>query len=327
MKAAYAKYSLHFIKPGGTSRGVLTQKDTYFLKIWDEETPGVFGIGECALFKGLSAEDDDTYEEKLKELPDIVAGIIYLILGLALIIFSKPITPIIPYIFGALLILSGILRAIKYFTYKMYRTTNSTNLILAGILLSIGIIFICYPERGLELFALFWGIHAIVSGIQCFHRLFYYASYKQRWLVYLGEGLIEFVLGIMLFIEFSEGIATHLIILGVYFILVGFFGLFGIKIEKHGEKPIVAQSAENEASPEQHDLATTLSKFDDITDFIPDKEDFESLIPKEKSAKNKIAKKSAKNTQKIDNDSPKNTEKAPEPEQTENTEPETLKNK
>lgn len=68
MKAAYAKYSLHFIKPGGTSRGVLTQKDTYFLKIWDEETPGVFGIGECALFKGLSAEDDDTYEEKLKEL-------------------------------------------------------------------------------------------------------------------------------------------------------------------------------------------------------------------------------------------------------------------
>ena len=68
MKAAYAKYRLNFIVPGGTSRGVLTYKDTYFLKIWEPEEPERFGIGECALFKGLSAEDDDTYEAKLQEL-------------------------------------------------------------------------------------------------------------------------------------------------------------------------------------------------------------------------------------------------------------------
>lgn len=68
MKAAYSKYRLDFITPGGTSRGVLTHKDTYFLKIWDEVCPEQFGIGECALFKGLSAEDDDTYEGKLQEL-------------------------------------------------------------------------------------------------------------------------------------------------------------------------------------------------------------------------------------------------------------------
>ena len=68
MKAAYAKYRLDFITPGGTSRGVLTYKDTYFLKIWEPESPLSYGIGECALFKGLSAEDDDTYEAKLQEL-------------------------------------------------------------------------------------------------------------------------------------------------------------------------------------------------------------------------------------------------------------------
>lgn len=68
MKAAYAKYRLDFIEPGGTSRGVLTHKDTYFLKIWEPESPSRFGLGECALFKGLSAEDDDSYETKLREL-------------------------------------------------------------------------------------------------------------------------------------------------------------------------------------------------------------------------------------------------------------------
>lgn len=68
MKAAYVPYTLNFITPGGTSRGVMTTKDTYFIKLWDESCPEVYGIGECALFKGLSTEDDDTYETKLQEL-------------------------------------------------------------------------------------------------------------------------------------------------------------------------------------------------------------------------------------------------------------------
>ena len=68
MKAAYTPYTLNFITPGETSRGVMRTKDTYFIKLWDENNPEIYGIGECALFKGLSAEDDDSYEEKLKEL-------------------------------------------------------------------------------------------------------------------------------------------------------------------------------------------------------------------------------------------------------------------
>ena len=68
MRASFARYTLDFIQPGGTSRGVLYKKGTYFLKLWDESNPEHFGIGECALFKGLSAEDDATYEDKLREL-------------------------------------------------------------------------------------------------------------------------------------------------------------------------------------------------------------------------------------------------------------------
>ncbi|MGM9803993.1 MAG: o-succinylbenzoate synthase [Muribaculaceae bacterium] len=68
MKAAFAPYRLHFIEPGGTSRGVMLHKDTYFLKIWDDDNPQIYGLGECALFKGLSAEDNDDYLPKLQEL-------------------------------------------------------------------------------------------------------------------------------------------------------------------------------------------------------------------------------------------------------------------
>lgn len=62
MQATFSKYSLKFKTPGSTSRGILTTKDTYFLKIFNNEQ---FGIGECGLFKGLSVDDVPGYEEKL----------------------------------------------------------------------------------------------------------------------------------------------------------------------------------------------------------------------------------------------------------------------
>ena len=65
MKARFSKYILNFKRPAGTSRGILTQKETYILEISDGDKKG---IGECALFRGLSYEGTPDYEEKLNWL-------------------------------------------------------------------------------------------------------------------------------------------------------------------------------------------------------------------------------------------------------------------
>lgn len=62
MKATYSKYILNFKRPGGTSRGVLNTKETYFLKITEN---GQTGTGECGIFRGLSYDDVPEYEGKL----------------------------------------------------------------------------------------------------------------------------------------------------------------------------------------------------------------------------------------------------------------------
>ena len=62
MKASYFKHILNFNQPSGTSRGILTFKETWFLKIEDEDN---FGIGECSLLRGLSIDDKFDFEEKL----------------------------------------------------------------------------------------------------------------------------------------------------------------------------------------------------------------------------------------------------------------------
>lgn len=62
MKASYKKYILDFKRPSGTSRGVLRKKETWFLIL---EESGKYGIGECGILRGLSADDVEGYEEKL----------------------------------------------------------------------------------------------------------------------------------------------------------------------------------------------------------------------------------------------------------------------
>ena len=63
MKARYKKFILDFKRPSGTSRGVMKKKETWFLIV---EEQGRFGIGECGLFRGLSADNVVDYEAKLQ---------------------------------------------------------------------------------------------------------------------------------------------------------------------------------------------------------------------------------------------------------------------
>ncbi len=63
MKVTYHKYILDFKRPSGTSRGVMTEKETWFLVL---EKDGKTGIGECGILRGLSVDDRPDYEEKLQ---------------------------------------------------------------------------------------------------------------------------------------------------------------------------------------------------------------------------------------------------------------------
>ncbi len=65
MKAQFKKYILNFKQASGTSRGILSAKETYFLILSKKNN---FGYGECAVFKGLSIDDRPDYEDKLEWL-------------------------------------------------------------------------------------------------------------------------------------------------------------------------------------------------------------------------------------------------------------------
>lgn len=64
----YLTYTLRFRFEAGTSRGILTEKTSYFVRIYDTDNPTLVGIGECSPLKGLSFDDRPDFEERLAEV-------------------------------------------------------------------------------------------------------------------------------------------------------------------------------------------------------------------------------------------------------------------
>jgi o-succinylbenzoate synthase len=66
LEASYQPYKLIFKTPGGTSRGVLTEKPSWFISVWDQAAPSVRGIGECPILPKLSPDDLPDIETKIE---------------------------------------------------------------------------------------------------------------------------------------------------------------------------------------------------------------------------------------------------------------------
>lgn len=75
LKAKYCRYILYFKFKAITSRSLMTEKETFYLYVWDDSNPEIKGVGECALFRGLSADDTPDYEKRLKSLCNNIANV------------------------------------------------------------------------------------------------------------------------------------------------------------------------------------------------------------------------------------------------------------
>ncbi len=65
-QAKFRKYTLQFRRPAGTSRGVLLSKESYFIFLSEDKIPGITGVGECSVLKGLSPDDRPGLEAKVE---------------------------------------------------------------------------------------------------------------------------------------------------------------------------------------------------------------------------------------------------------------------
>lgn len=67
IKISITPRTLHFKQPAGTSRGVYTTRQSWFVIATDDAQPNVRGVGECAPLPDLSCDQTPDYVERLTE--------------------------------------------------------------------------------------------------------------------------------------------------------------------------------------------------------------------------------------------------------------------
>jgi len=71
LHASYIAHPLSFVRPAGTSRGVLTQKPCWFIQLTGED--GRTGVGEVSVIPGLSLEDPGNCEIRIDHLCKLIS--------------------------------------------------------------------------------------------------------------------------------------------------------------------------------------------------------------------------------------------------------------
>jgi len=65
LRASYGKKELQFNFKARTSRGLMKDKTSWFIKVWDDTVPQCYGIGECSPLPGLSIDAIPDFENVL----------------------------------------------------------------------------------------------------------------------------------------------------------------------------------------------------------------------------------------------------------------------
>ncbi|MBS1559236.1 MAG: o-succinylbenzoate synthase [Bacteroidetes bacterium] len=68
LRVSSHRYVLKFSFAARTSRGPMTEKKAWFIRLWDDSNPKIYGLGECGPLPGLSPEYGDQFEVHLQEI-------------------------------------------------------------------------------------------------------------------------------------------------------------------------------------------------------------------------------------------------------------------
>ncbi len=74
LQATYKKKVLQFNFNARTSRGLMPDKTSSFIRLWDDKDPSVVGYGECGPLPGLSVDAHPEFEAMLQAALNDIRG-------------------------------------------------------------------------------------------------------------------------------------------------------------------------------------------------------------------------------------------------------------
>ena len=167
----------------------------------------------------------------------IVSAVAFMALGLILTIWPEMSMITISYAAGAIVLASGIVRIVGYFSKDLYSLAFQFDLALGIFTVLIGIVFLLHPQWLISAIPFFVGIFVLVNGLFTFQTSLDSKRFGMKyWWVMLIFSVLSSALGIVLIIDPFTGAGVLTILVGVTMMCTGveklFLALYTIVINK-----------------------------------------------------------------------------------------------
>lgn len=158
--------------------------------------------------------------KKWKIMP-VLSAILFILAGIWFIIDPKGITEILPFVIGTVILFVGIEQIIYSIGTREYTLLPGFRLTQGIISVLLGIIFIMRQDFSLLILGLILGLWAIISGAIKLNVAMTEKSLNLSWGWDLLLGILQIIFGFILIFNPFTGISTWILVVGIYFIIIG----------------------------------------------------------------------------------------------------------
>lgn len=152
----------------------------------------------------------------------VVSSILCLVLGLVLLLWPGLTMRIVCTTVGAVLIVSGVVRMIAYFTARDGSMYSQLNLVFGIILAAVGVWIVISPGKVLALIPIIMGIIIALHGLHNIRQAILLSRDKyNNWWVALLLGILTVGFGVLLVCRPFAAVDTMVMLIGIFLIYDG----------------------------------------------------------------------------------------------------------
>lgn len=174
----------------------------------------------------------------------VVSSLLCVLLGMVLVIWPGMSIQIVCAAIGVVLILTGIMKIIEYFTVKDGSLYEQTNLIMGIIFTVVGVWIAVKPDKVLAIIPIIVGIVIVLHGVRNLQQAVNLCKDQyDKWWIALILGLLTAGFGVLLICKPFAALDTVVMLIGIFLIYDGLSNIWIISRVYKSAK-ILKQEAE-----------------------------------------------------------------------------------
>lgn len=161
----------------------------------------------------------------------MLTSVFFIIIGLFLILKPETTITTISYIFGAIILVTGVIFLIKYFSSKNQLGIFSGDLIYGVMSTIIGLILILNPTALAKVIPFILGIWIVISSVTKIQYSLHLKAYNNKaWISTMVIAAITFIWGLLLLFDPFEGAMVMTQIIGMFILVYAVLDLVEVMI-------------------------------------------------------------------------------------------------